>query len=116
MVLVQEIVTAANATLGANIASGKWWETSPKYRAIRKIGLVGSTAVADTSLEIFYGTEKVAEIKNTTAGAAKVPVDSDMQTVPLDKVMVPNERLMIKVNDAADTQNIVLTMEIVEFG
>lgn len=115
MPLVQEIATAATMIVGYNMAAGKWWERSGKMRIIKKIACVGSTAVADTAVEVYYGTQLIAKVYNSTAGAAKVPVDTDWTDIPADWVNEPNEPIRVVCVDAANANDVCLGLQIQEF-
>jgi hypothetical protein len=116
MGLIQESVAAATATVGVNLAAGKWWEKSNVWRRIRNIGLVGSTAVSDTVLEIFFGTTKVMEIRNSTAGAAKTPLTgTDVHQHSSFLGCAPNQSIAVVVKTAPSTNAIVLHMDIEDF-
>ena len=69
MVLVEESYTAAQAALGENLASGKWWEKSKFPRRITRVGLVGSTAEADCAIDLFYGDKQVGSKILSSEGA-----------------------------------------------
>lgn len=115
MVLVQDIATAAVFALGYNMAAGKWYERSGKFRAITKAALVGSTNPADCAAEIYYGTQLVAKIYNSTGGANKVPVDTDWTSLPVDWINEPNEPIRVVCVDAAAGNDVCLGLQIQEF-
>ena len=104
MVLVTESYTAAEVAVGENLATGKWWHKDNRPRRIAKVGMDGSTNIYDTIVEIFYGTEKIAEIGNTTAGAAKVPVKGDLMFMSSRMICRAGVPINIMVKDAASTQ------------
>lgn len=114
MVYVEDSCTAAVAAVGANLAEGKWYQLSQRYRGIKAVGLVGSTNPNDCALEIFYGTEKVGEIRNSTGGANKSVLNEDLKKFTVDKFMTPGTPLNIYVKTAAATNAIVWALDIVE--
>ena len=63
-----ECINYATAALGENLADGQDWERSGKTRQIKRIGFIGGSAVADTAIEIYYGTTKIAKVYNTVTG------------------------------------------------
>ncbi len=107
-------VTAAVAVIPADIMLEEF-ATSARPRVVSRIGVVGSAAIADTGLDLYYGSTKIGSFKNTTAGAAKVPLRDDMQIVNSPYGCDPNERIRLVVTDNADTQIVMIKMEITEY-
>ena len=114
MPYIEESVAAATAVVDYNIAGGKWWQQSNRARKIKKAALVGSTAVADTKVLISFGARRVMTLYNSTAGAAKVPVETDFKEMSDLAICPPGVPINIEVTDAADTNAIVLGIDIME--
>lgn len=81
-----------------------------RSRVITRAGMAGSAAVGDCIVDVFAGNVKVATLSNSTAGAAKEPIDVDMKAV---KGFVPRNLPIQVVPRAAPTTNqIVVYLEI----
>lgn len=79
------------------------------------MGVVGSAAVGDAAVDLFYGDTYIGTFYNTTAGANVIPVDSkDLLRVPSQYVLEPNEPLNVLISDQGATNVLVVTMEIQE--
>ena len=52
-------------TAGTNLSAGETWAKNSRRVRIKGISLVGSTALKDMELDIYYGTVKVANIMNS---------------------------------------------------
>lgn len=110
------ITAAASATVGVDLMDGQKLQTSPMQRKVTKIGVVGSTAIADFAVELFYGSVFMGKFYNTTAGASKIPTaNADMITVGGPLRCAPNDPIHLFVADAANTENVAVTLQIQEF-
>jgi hypothetical protein len=72
---VYELEIPTTTVAGANVANGqKWQREGKRWRKIVRMGLVGSAAIRDTTVSIFYGSEQVAKLYNvvTAAGFTKL--------------------------------------------
>ncbi len=109
---ISKLVSAATCVDEYDFADGEKWNKAAYPRNLRYAGLVGSTALGDTEIEINIGNQYHSNLFNTTVGASKVP------TYLLDMLKIknglirPNELLEVMCVDAADTQNVVLELDI----
>ncbi len=103
-------VTAAVAVVGYNLLGDHYLAVDQRNRIVARAGLVGSTAVSDCEVELVANGKILTTIRNTTAGASKVPVDADMTSV---KGFVPkNCPLQAIVRIAPNANAIVLRIEL----
>lgn len=90
-------------------------QTSTLPRRVTHLGFVGSTAVADCAVELFYGSMYIGRFYNTTAGASKVPLaNSDLIPIGGPLICRENDPLRLIVVDIPDTQNVAFTIVIQE--
>ena len=107
---------SAASAVGTNLMAGHRAQIIPKYRQVRRLGLVGSANPGDASVDLFYGDTYIGTFFNTTGGANVIPVDSkDMIRVPSNLALLPNEPLNLLISDAGATNILVCVMEIQEF-
>jgi len=104
--------TAAQAASGVDLM-GLGLASAHKYgqkaRILKTIGLVGSTAIADFNIDLYAGQRHLGTFYNTTAGAAKVPIDVDRKEI---QAFIPaNSPLIARCGAAANAQNVVLELE-----
>jgi len=116
MTIMTLVASAAQAIVGYDMAVGQWWKKNGTYRRIRHIGLAGSSAVGDCYVSIEYGQTLVGVVGNSTAGANKIP-NMNTDIVPHSSPIYcgPQEEIFLKVRDAADTNQIVLIVDIEEW-
>lgn len=102
---------AAEHAAGIDMLDGEHVAVSRRLRALRFIGLVGSAAIADMSVEIFIGDKRVGEFYNTTAGASKVPT-ANVDLIPVGRTVLipPGTRLSAMVKTASGTNAGCLTV------
>lgn len=106
---------SAGTAVGTNLTSGHRVQTSPMYRRVKRIGVVGSAAIGDASIDLYYGSTYMGTLFNTHAGANLMPLsDSDMLFVDQNTMLKPNEALHLLISDAGGTNVLVVTMEIEE--
>ena len=67
--IAQTSTAAATAVLGYNLLRDSVFDQVSWPRVLRGAALAGSSAALDTKVEIFVGTNKVAELYNTATGA-----------------------------------------------
>lgn len=77
-------VAYATAIVGYDLATGKFWQSLGRKRALAGIALKGSAAAADTKVELFIDTVKIGEFYNTGTGFANMD-----DLIPLDMNFVP---------------------------
>ena len=119
MPYVSENVTQAVAIAGFNIGDGKWWATGQGFRKIVRFGLVAGAALGDTVIELAYGSRKVAEIKNTTAGVSSTNGGSCKHDVDLKDLSdgawcKPGEPINVIVKTQPTTNALEIELDIVE--
>ncbi len=103
--------------MGTNLLSGNRVQIAPVYRRVKRIGLVGSAAVGDASVDLFYGSTYIGTFFNTSAGANLIPLDAkDLISVESEEVCLPGEPLNVLISDAGGTNVLVTTLEIEEFS
>jgi len=92
--IAQTSVAAATAVLGYNLLTGSVFDQVSWARTLRGAALAGSAAALDTKVEVFVGTNKVAELYNSATGAptrdhlfpinAMVPAGEEVSVVVVD--------------------------------
>lgn len=114
-VLIKESSAGATA-VGGNLMSGNRFQTAPRFRRIRRIGLTGSSAVGTGSLDVFYGATLVFNGVNvTTSGSTAVPLEAkDMLPVASDYVCQPGEPINLIVTAVSVTNPFICLLEIEE--
>jgi hypothetical protein len=103
--------SSAASAVGTDLLDGKKIQSSRRPRAVRFIGLVGSTAVADAAIDLFYGDKYVGTFYNTTAGAAKVPL-ANQDLIPVGRGLMcpPGVDLHAFITDAGTGNVLALTV------
>lgn len=120
MAHIDETVANANAVVGYDIGSGKWWYLSTRNRQIKRMALVGSAVVGDTVVEIFYGTVKIGEIRNVaikTGGTATVcgpALDTELSWNLSNLVCDAGDPIRAVVKVAPTTNAITLSLDVIE--
>ena len=108
--------SAAGSAVGTNLLSGNRLQNGVSYRRVRRIGVVGSAAVGDASVDLFYGSLYVGTFFNTSAGANLVPLEAkDMMPIAGEDLAQPGENINVLISDAGATNVLVVTLEIDEF-
>lgn len=108
--------TAASA-VDTNLMAGHRLQISPRFRRVRRLGVVGSAAVGDAAVDLFYGDTFIGRFYNTSAGASLIPLDAkDMMPVVSRYALERNEPLNLLISDAGATNILVVTLEIEEMG
>ena len=117
MVLVNESYAAADATVDTNLSAGKIWQKSARPRRIVRIGLVGSSAVNNTRIGVYYGSEKVATMVNVAGAAANDSTPDKTSSYWMSSKLICGSDVPINVivEDAPTTNNITLMMDIVDY-
>lgn len=94
--------TATQAVLGYDMLTGQIHQISAVNRVLQGVGLTGSTAIADTKVDVYIDTVKVAEVYNT-----KLLIGNNDDIVPLDNLYVPaGAALHVIVTKIPTTNNI----------
>lgn len=107
--------SAAASAVGTNLMAGNRVQSAPRPRFVKRIGVVGSAAVGDSSVDLFYGNVYIGTFFNTTLGAAVLPLDArDMINVSSNVGMEPNEPLNVLISKASTTNILAVTLEIQE--
>jgi len=118
MAMIVLTETAAGTGVGTNliVSLGTRAVTSPRYRYIRRIGVTGSSAAYNASVDVFYGQTYIGTFFNTTSGAVG-PVDAkDFMTLAPTKVCEPGEQLSVVISKSSATNAMTIVLDIVEFG
>lgn len=106
---------AAASAVGTNLMAGHRLQTAPRPRYVRRIGVVGSTAAGDASVDMFYGNVYIGTFFNTTPGANVIPLDAkDMVPVSANVGMEPNEPLHVLISKVSAANVLAVTLELVE--
>jgi len=106
---------SAASVVGTNMMSGNRVQVASTFRRVRRLGVVGSAAAGDSSVDLFYGSVFVGNFFNTTAGADKVPTNNvDMIPVTDDNIANPGDPINLLISDAGATNILVATLEIEE--
>lgn len=108
--MIVDQATAANASAGTNLASGKNYSTSNRLRLLRGWALVGSVNPADTVIDIFIGGVYIGTLRNSRGGANLSPNRDDQQA--FDIGVLPNELIEFRVVTAPVTNPIVWAIDI----
>lgn len=107
--------SAAATAAGTDLMSGNFFQFSPFPRTVTRVGCVGSSAVGNAAVDIFFGTEKVGTFYNTTSGANVISLEAkDMLPLRSNKALLPNEPLRVIINTASATNVLAVTLEIQE--
>lgn len=115
MTTLTVLESAAGNAVGTNLMSGNRVQSAPIFRKVSKIGVVGSAAIGDASVDLFYGSTYVGTFFNTTAGAV-LPLEArDIVEVGGDLLLEPSEPLNILISDAGATTTLRVTLEIEEY-
>ena len=113
MTIVFEKYTAAQCAADANLAEGKDWQKSNVPRRVKRVMMSGSAALWDTRVDLYYGSEKVMELRNTSTGGPLKPLDSAFWH-PSKLVLMAGVPLNMIVVDAAATNPVYLYLDIAE--
>lgn len=103
----------AAATTG-NAIEGEPYVVNARHRVLKRFGFVGSAAVADAKVAIYSGMNLVGEFYNTTAGASKVPVDTDMISCG-DAFIKGGDTLNVKIVTSPNAQQGVISLELEDY-
>lgn len=117
MVLVTIKESAAATAVGTNLTANTRIFTSGKHRYVRRIGVVGSSAVGNAAVQLFYGNRFIGEFQNTTSGANVIAVDAkDFITLPPTVINQAGEPLLVLISTASATNILAVTLDVVELG
>ena len=78
-------------------------------RSLTQLKLVGSAAIADTTIDLFIGQDYIGQYGNTKAGASQEGNLDDVQSLP-DVNVYAGEQIHAIVVDPPATNAIVLTL------
>lgn len=107
--------TSAATAAGTDLMANNFFQFDARPRIVSRYGVVGSSAVGNAAVDIFYGTEKIATAYNTTSGANVLPVEAkDMMPLRSNRALLPHEPLRVVVNTASATNVLAITLEIQE--
>jgi hypothetical protein len=108
------IEASVGSPVGTNLMAGNRFQISPKYRQVRRIGVVGSAVLRDASVDLFFGDTYIGTYFPTTIGVV-IPVDSkDMINVQTEYALEPNEPLNLIVSKISVTNPFAITLEVDE--
>lgn len=111
MATITVLETAAASPVGTDLMQNNRLRTSPYWRRVRAIGVVGSTAIGDCSVDLSYGGEFRGNFFNTTAGASKIPTAlTDIIPVGGDMWCPPGTPIAVQVSDVGVTNVIAVTL------
>lgn len=114
MTVFQREIAVADAPAKKDLLSNdKSWVNKPVPRRVVAFGLTGSAAADDTQLDLYYGSEKMAEIINHRTGVA-FDTDQDLLPCPSAAYCGAGEDISLIVVDAPATNPIKLVLVIEE--
>ena len=96
MTIVMEKYAGATPVVGYNLAAGMDWAKHNVPVRITQIGLIGSTAIGDTEIDVYYGTTKIANFHNSKS-ADLVMTKPHKFWMSSQRVCYPNSRINIEV-------------------
>lgn len=115
MVTTTVLESAAASAVGTDLLDGNKVQLSGLPRRVTHIGVVGSTAIADCAVELFYGSTFMGKFYNTTAGASKIPTaNADLIPVGGPLVCAPNDPVHVFIADVGVGNVIAVTLVIQE--
>lgn len=107
--------SAAATAAGTDLFANNFFQFDARPRIVSRIGVSGSSAAANASVDLFYGTEKIGTFFNTSGGAVAAPLDAkDMMPVRSNRAILPYEPVRVLVNTASATNKLTITLEIQE--
>lgn len=114
MVLIEVTVPIADAVEGFDILANLKWACESKYkRQIVGASLVGSNAVDDTRVGLYYGSVKIGQIYNSNTGLT-TDISADMKPHHSALVCMPEDALSAIIEDPASTNPIKLILDVAE--
>lgn len=108
--MITDSFTAAQAAAGVNLASGKNYSQSNRYRKFNGFGMVGSTNPNDCAIDVFIGGVYIGTFRNSRGGA-NLSVNKD-DILAFNIIAEPNEVLELVVKTAAATNAIVIGIDV----
>jgi hypothetical protein len=112
MAFITVTEASAESAIGTDLMDGERLQTSALPRRVVQMGIGGSTAVGDCAVDLFYGSEFVARVYNTTTNNAIK--GEEMINIPGILVCAPNEPIHLFVHDAGHTNVMVVQLGIQE--
>lgn len=108
------VESAAASAVGTNIVgSNDLGAVEPVLRSVSQIAVIGSAAVGDARVDLFYGREFIGTFNNTRAGATPVVQDlSDWQDVDPGFLLESGEPLRVLIADTGVTNVIVVMVRV----
>lgn len=114
--LIETLESAAASAAGTDLLDGHRAQTSGRKRMVTHAGLVGSAAVADAKVDLYYGDVYVGSLYNSTAGASKVATaNADLKPVGGTLICPANTPIHAIVQDPGATNVLALTLVTHEF-
>ena len=114
-VFQREIAVASAAAKTDLLAGDKSWVNKPVKKRVIAFGLTGSAAADDTQIDLFYGSEKMAELLNHRTGVA-FDTDQDLVPCPSNAYCSADQDIAAVVVDPPGTNPIKLVLVIEELG
>lgn len=112
------IITEASAAsaAGTNLMANNRFSVSNTYRKVVRIGVVGSSAVGNASIDVFYGATMIANnLKNTSGGANLTPLEAkDIVPLRSDYWCEPGEPLIVSINTPSASNALTVYLEVAE--
>lgn len=99
---------ATSAAVGTNGMAGNRLQSSQVPRAIKKIGVAGSAAAGDTSVDLFVETTFIGTYFNTSAGVVEPLEAKDFKTVDIG--VAPGENINVILNTAPTSNALKVTL------
>lgn len=108
MVYVEE--SYVSEAVGVNLADGKKWSKVNYPRKIVRMALVGGAAANDAAVDVFYGDQYVATLRNFYTGS----VDKEKMLWHNSQIYCPKGTpITVKVIDALSATETILALDIV---
>lgn len=109
--------STAGSAVGTDLLANTFISNAGTYRQIRKAALVGSAAVADSSVDLYIGGTFIARLFNTTAGANVLAVEAkDYISIESDFLAGPLEPIRALISKAGGTNVLVVSIDVAELG
>jgi hypothetical protein len=106
-------VAAASAPAKADLLKDMAWANKQAPKRVVAAGFTGSAAADDTQLDLFYGSEKVAELLNSRTGVA-FDTDADLIPCPSALFCPAADKISLVVVDPPTTNPIKVVLVIEE--
>lgn len=111
--VLQSDSIATSAAVRSNALAGVFGQSSNKYRAIKRVALVGSAVIGDAVVDLFIGTTYAGTYRIT--GVRNAPLEAT-DWITCGMVAEPNEPLNLSLVTAPTTNAMRFFIEYEEYG